>query len=87
MASNFAQILGHPVRVEAVPRESWESLFRSQGMKNPEPRMQMLDGFNGGWINFEGGETGPLKGKSELRIVLIGLVERAALAATFLAAQ
>ena len=32
--------------------------------------MQMLDGFNGGWINFEGGETGPLKGKSELRIVL-----------------
>ena len=32
-------------RGEAVPRESWESLFRSQGMKNPEPRMQMLDGF------------------------------------------
>ena len=82
VASNFAQILGHPVRVEAVPRESWESLFRSQGMKNPEPRMQMLDGFNGGWINFEGGETGPLKGKSELRIVLKGLVERAAPAAT-----
>lgn len=87
VASNFAQILGHPVRVEAVPRESWESLFRSQGMKNPEPRMQMLDGFNGGWINFEGGETGPLKGKSELRIVLKGLVERAAPAATPLAAQ
>ena len=37
VASSFAQILGHPVRVEAVPRESWESLFRSQGMKNPEP--------------------------------------------------
>lgn len=49
--------------------------------------MQMLDGFNGGWINFEGGETGPLKGKSELRIVLKGLVERAAPAATPLAAQ
>ena len=49
--------------------------------------MQMLDGFNGGWINFEGGETGPRKGKSQLRIVLIGLVERAAPAATPLAAQ
>jgi hypothetical protein len=31
---------------EAVPRDTWERLFASQGMKNPAPRAQMLDGFN-----------------------------------------
>jgi uncharacterized protein YbjT (DUF2867 family) len=87
VASSFAQILGRPVRMESVPREIWESLFRSQGMKNPEPRMQMLDGFNEGWIDFEGGETGTLKGTAELRVVLKGLVDRAAPAAMSLAAQ
>ena len=25
-------------------------------MKNPKPRMRMLDGFNEGWIEFPGGE-------------------------------
>jgi NAD(P)H dehydrogenase (quinone) len=27
-------------------------------MKNPLPRMQMLDGFNEGWMEFERGEAG-----------------------------
>ncbi len=49
----FAKLLGHPVRMEAVPRENWEGLFLAQGMKNPEPRILMLDGFNEGWIEFE----------------------------------
>jgi hypothetical protein len=31
-----------------VPRESWDELFRLQGMKNPERRIRMLDGFNEG---------------------------------------
>jgi NAD(P)H dehydrogenase (quinone) len=48
IAAGFANLLGRPVKVEAVKRETWESLFRSQGMKNPEPRIQMLDGFNEG---------------------------------------
>jgi NAD(P)H dehydrogenase (quinone) len=48
IAASFASLLGHPVRVEAVPRETWEPLFKSQGMKNPTPRIQMLDGFNEG---------------------------------------
>jgi hypothetical protein len=26
-------------------------------MKNPIPRIQMLDGFNEGWIAFQGGEA------------------------------
>jgi NAD(P)H dehydrogenase (quinone) len=76
IAAVFADLLGRPVRVEAVPRETWESLFKSQGMKNPTPRIQMLDGFNEGWIEFEGGEAGSRKGKVALETVLQKLIER-----------
>ena len=74
-AATFARILGHPVRVEIVPRETWGSLFKSQGMKNPMPRIQMLDGFNEGWIEFERGESGSMKGKVTLETVLRELIE------------
>jgi NAD(P)H dehydrogenase (quinone) len=67
VGATFARLLGRAVRVEAVPRETWEALFRSQGMKNPEPRIRMLDGFNEGWIEFEGES---LKGSITLEAVL-----------------
>jgi len=76
IAVTFSKVLGRPVRTELVPRDSWEALFASQGMKNPAPRIQMLDGFNAGWIEFDGGEAGSLKGKVDLEEVLKGLVER-----------
>ncbi len=76
IASTFARLLGHPVRVEAVPRNTWKALFQSQGMKNPEPRIQMLDGFNDGWIEFEGNPAGLRKGKVALESVLQTLIER-----------
>jgi hypothetical protein len=44
-------------------------------MKNPTPRIQMLDGFNQGWIEFEGGEASSEKGSTELVTVLRHLVE------------
>lgn len=53
IATSFSAALGTQVRAEAVPRDTWQSLFISQGMTNPEPRIQMLDGFNQGWIEFE----------------------------------
>ena len=74
IAAAFSRILCRPVRIEAVLRESWEDLFKSQGMKNPAPRVQMLDGFNEGWIAFEGDSV---KGKVELETVLKGIVEAA----------
>jgi NAD(P)H dehydrogenase (quinone) len=61
VAATFAKILRNPVRAETVPRERWASLFKSQGM-NPTPRIQMLGGFNGGWIEFERGESASAKG-------------------------
>jgi NAD(P)H dehydrogenase (quinone) len=78
IAAAFAKILGHPVRAEAVPRKTWGALFKSQGMKDPMPRIQMLDGFNEGWIEFEGGEAALMRGAIELETVLEELVQQAA---------
>lgn len=77
IAAAFADLLGRPVKMEIVPREVWESLFQSQGTKNPTPRAQMLDGFNQGWIEFEKGEAGSRKGQVELKTVLKTLIDRA----------
>jgi uncharacterized protein YbjT (DUF2867 family) len=75
VAGTFSKLLGKPVRMELVPREKWEESFRTQGITNPLPRVQMLDGFNEGWIDFEGGAAGTRKGKVELETVLKKLVE------------
>jgi len=75
IAATFAKLLGKPVRMEVVPRASWEGLFRSQGMKNPEPRIRMLDGFNEGWIEFESGEAGTRKGVVRLETVVKKLLD------------
>ena len=56
----FTKVLGRSVQMQIVPRDSWEGLFKSQGVKNPLPRMQMLNGFNEGWIEFESGEASGL---------------------------
>jgi uncharacterized protein YbjT (DUF2867 family) len=74
IAATFADLLARPVRTAAVPHDIWESLFTSQGMKNPLPRIRMLDGFNEGWIEFEGGEAGSRKGNVPLKTVLRRLV-------------
>jgi uncharacterized protein YbjT (DUF2867 family) len=76
IAAGFAKLLGRPVRTEAVPRDSWERLFKSQGMKNPIPRIQMLDGFNEGWIDFESGRPSTQKGRIGPEVVLESLIER-----------
>jgi len=77
IADTFARILGRAVVAEIVQRDTWEALFRSQGMKEPLPRMRMLDGFNEGWIAFEGEEADIVKGEVELETVLRGLVSQA----------
>jgi len=78
IAAIFAGLLQRPVRMEVVPRESWEKLFMAQGMKNPTPRLQMLDGFNEGWIDFERGASGSEKGSVPLETVLKALTKREA---------
>ncbi len=75
IAATFTKVLGRPVRAQIVPRDSWEGLFSSQGTKNPLPRIQMLDGFNEGWIEFESGEAGSQKGTTSLESVLRSLLD------------
>ena len=77
IAKTFARILGHAVTAEVVRRDTWEALFRSQGMKEPSPRLRMLDGFNEGWITFEGEDADIVKGEVEVETVLRGLVSQA----------
>jgi hypothetical protein len=59
---------------EVVPRDTWAGAFASQGMKNPTPRVRMIDGFNEGWIEFEGGASGSRKGAVELKTALRNLM-------------
>jgi uncharacterized protein YbjT (DUF2867 family) len=73
LGAAFSALLDKPVRMQSVPRETWQALFASQGMRNPLPRMQMIDGFNEGWIEFEGE---PRKGRVELLTVLERLLSR-----------
>ena len=77
IAESFARLLGRDVSMNVVPRDTWEDLFRSQGMKNPTPRMQMIDGFNEEWICFEGAENEVRKGRVPLDTVLQSLIEKA----------
>jgi uncharacterized protein YbjT (DUF2867 family) len=76
LAAAFAGVLRRQVRAEVVERQTWEALFRTQGMKHPLPRMRMLDGFNEGWIDFENSSDGILRGHVELETVLGELVSR-----------
>jgi uncharacterized protein YbjT (DUF2867 family) len=77
IAATLTDILGQPVKVEPVPRDGWEAAFRAQGMKNPTPRIQMIDGFNEGWIEFEGGYENSVKGQTSLKTVLEEMVRDA----------
>jgi uncharacterized protein YbjT (DUF2867 family) len=70
LAAAFARALRKPVRAQAAPRNTWEALFRSQGMKNPIPRIRMLDGFNEGWIDFAGAAPNTIKGRIDVDEVI-----------------
>jgi uncharacterized protein YbjT (DUF2867 family) len=76
IASAFAKALDRSVRAEAVPRARWEEIFRSEGMRNPFPRMQMVDGFNEGWIDFPncGAEARP--GRIDIDSAIAALVRK-----------
>jgi uncharacterized protein YbjT (DUF2867 family) len=78
IAAMLTQLLGRPVQAHAVPRETWGAVFKSQGMRDPIPRIQMLDGFNEGWISFEGGNAKHILGTVGMVDVLKKLIAGAA---------
>jgi streptogramin lyase len=76
LADAFAKVLAQPVRAQAVARDRWESLFRAQGMKNPTPRMQMIDGFNAGWIDFPSRGANARKGSIGIDQAVAAMIQR-----------
>ena len=76
LADAFAKALTQPVRAQVVPRDRWESIFRAQGMKNPTPRMQMIDGFNAGWIDFPNLGANARKGSIGIDQAIATLIQR-----------
>jgi uncharacterized protein YbjT (DUF2867 family) len=74
MAKALSDALGRNVDAVAVPRDQWESIFRQQGMHNPLPRMQMIDGFNEGWIDFKDRGAHARKGAVSLEEAITRLV-------------
>ena len=74
IAAAFGKVLGRSVRAEVVPRGDWAGLFRAQGTNDPAPRIKMLDGFNEGWITFEGQDVSVRKGRIELEQAIRALV-------------
>ena len=76
LAAAFAKALGTAVRAEIVPRAQWESIFLAQGMKNPTPRIQMIEGFNAGWIDFADRGAHARKGSISIDQAITTLIQR-----------
>ncbi|RUU54044.1 NmrA family NAD(P)-binding protein [Mesorhizobium sp. M2C.T.Ca.TU.002.02.1.1] len=74
IAAAFAKALGRKVEARIVPRERWETIFREQGMRHPEMRMRMLDGFNEGWIDFRDLHALKRQGRTGIDEAIAGLV-------------
>jgi len=77
IAALLGSALQRDVQARTVPRDQWEALFQSQGTAWPAPRMEMLDGFNSGWIDFGGGANEHVTGQTTFQTVLAELVKRA----------
>jgi NAD(P)H dehydrogenase (quinone) len=78
IAALLGKALGRPVEAQAIPREEWEGLFRAQGTVRPQPRIEMLDGFNSGWIDFELGAKEHVIAPTSFETVFSELIRQAA---------
>ncbi|WP_027798434.1 NmrA family NAD(P)-binding protein [Paraburkholderia dilworthii] len=77
IAALLGSVLKREVKAQAVPRDQWEALFQAQGTAWPAPRIEMIDGFNSGWIDFEEGGNEHVIGETGYLTVLAELVKRA----------
>ena len=76
LAREFSNALGRKVEAVAVPHEKWTEFFLGQGMPEgrTECRVEMVDGFNSGWIHFGVPGTEHIKGPTSLMSVIAKLV-------------
>ena len=77
-AKAFSKILGREVKVRPIPRSQWQEKFVIQGMPTDRTsgRIEMIEGFNSGWIDFEGGDAEHFMGKLTIDEVIKNLVAK-----------
>jgi NAD(P)H dehydrogenase (quinone) len=77
-AKAFAKVLGREVNVRPIPRSQWQEKFVAQGMPadSTGARIEMVEGFNSGWIDFEGGDAEHFMGKSTIERVIKSLIAK-----------
>jgi uncharacterized protein YbjT (DUF2867 family) len=78
IAAAFAAALGRKVEAIEVPRDTWVGRFVAQGAPEDRtaPRVEMLDNFNSGWIDFGVAGVESFTGRTELQQVIEELVAR-----------
>ena len=76
IARAFTTALRRTIEAVAVPRDRWTEFFVEQGMPEgrTEPRAEMVDGFNSGWIHFGVPRTEHITGSTGLTSVVAKLV-------------
>jgi NAD(P)H dehydrogenase (quinone) len=76
IARALSSALERTIDAVAVPREKWTEFFIGQGMPEgrTEPRAEMVDGFNSGWIHFGVSGTEHITGTTSLTSVIAKLV-------------
>ncbi len=76
-AATFAALLEKPVQARTIPNSQWKALFEQQGMPADRTggRIEMLEGFNSGWIDFENGDNNAehVLGRATMEEVFQGL--------------
>jgi NAD(P)H dehydrogenase (quinone) len=75
IARAMSSALGRTIEAVVVPREKWTEFFVGQGMPEgrTEPRAEMVDGFNSGWIHFGVAGTEHITGTTSLTSVIAKL--------------
>ena len=75
IARALSSALDRTIEAVAVPREKWTEFFVGQGMPEgrTEPRAEMVDGFNSGWIHFGVPGTEHVTGATSLMLVIAKL--------------
>jgi uncharacterized protein YbjT (DUF2867 family) len=75
IAGALSSALGRTIEAIAVPREKWTEFFLGQGMPQgrTDPRAEMVDGFNSGWIHFGVPGAEHITGTTSLRSVIAKL--------------
>jgi uncharacterized protein YbjT (DUF2867 family) len=76
IAATLGDLLGHPVALNVIPPAQWEATFVAQGtpVDRTATRIEMIAGFNSGWINFAGPPAEHRRGATTLVEALQPLV-------------